>query len=184
MQPLRYSINVMLDGCVDHRFGVPDEETHAYAADTIAQADVLLLGRVTYELMEDAWRPPISDDFPEWTRPFATTIDAARKVVVSSTLPSVDWNAELLQGDLATAVRALKASPGRGIYVGGVALPTSLARLGLIDEYEFIVHPRVVGGGRRLFEGLPAPLDLRLVGRKEFRSGAVAMRYVPVGPTD
>jgi len=181
VQPLRYSINVMLDGCVDHLAGVPDEETHAYAAGTIARADVLLLGRVTYQLMEDAWRPPISDDFPDWTRPFAETIDRARKVVVSSTLASVDWNSELLVGDLGDAVRALKATPGRGIYVGGVALPTALAELGLIDEYEFIVHPRVIGGGRRLLEGLGAPLDLRLVGRTEFRSGAVAMRYVPAG---
>jgi len=181
MQPLRYSINVMLDGCVDHLAGVPDEETHAYAADTIARADVLLLGRVTYELMESAWRPPNSDALPAWTQPFARTIDTARKVVVSSTLESVDWNSELLVGDLGDAVRALKAAPGRGIYVGGVALPTALAELGLIDEYEFIVHPRVIGRGRRLFEGLSAPLDLRLVGRTEFRSGAVAMRYLPAG---
>jgi len=180
VQPLRYSINVMLDGCVDHLAGIPDEETHAYAAETIARADVLLLGRVTYQLMESAWRSPVSEDFPEWTRPFARTIDAARKVVVSNTLKSVDWNAELLVGDLGDAVRALKAMPGRGIYVGGVALPTALAELGLIDEYEFIVHPRVFGRGRRLLDGLSAPLDLRLVGRKEFRSGAVAMRYEPV----
>jgi len=179
VQPLRYSINVMLDGCVDHLAGVPDEETHVHAAETIAQADVLLLGRVTYQLMESAWRPPASDSFPEWTRPFGRAIDAARKVVVSRTLSSVDWNSQLLVGDLEGAVRALKAQPGRGIYVGGVALPTALAELGLIDEYEFIVHPRVIGGGRRLLEGLPAPLDLRLVGRKEFRSGAVALRYEP-----
>ena len=179
MQRLRYSINVMLDGCVDHRAGIPDEETHAYAARTIAQADVLLFGRVTYELMERAWRPPVSDDLPEWTRRFATSIDAARKVVVSRTLTSIDWNSELLVGDLADGVRALKALPGRGIYVGGVTLPTALAELGLIDEYEFIVHPRVVGHGPRLFEGLSAPLDLRPVGRTEFGSGAVATRYVP-----
>lgn len=179
MQPLRYSINVMLDGCVDHRAGIPDEETHTYAAETIAQADVLLFGRVTYELMESAWRPPASDAFPQWTQSFARTIDAARKVVVSRTLTSVDWNSELLVGELGEAVRALKATPGRGIYVGGVTLPTALAELGLIDEYEFIVQPRVFGEGRRLLEGLSTPLDLELVGQRQFGSGAVALKYVP-----
>jgi dihydrofolate reductase len=179
MRPLRYSINVMLDGCVDHRVGVPDEELHRHAMETIAQADALLFGRATYELMESAWRPPASDEMPEWTQPFARTIDQAKKYVVSSTLESVDWNAELLRGDLATAVRELKSMPGSGLYTGGVTLPTALAELGLIDEYEFVVHPRVAGHGPALFAGLSKPLDLELVGREEFASGAVALRYVP-----
>jgi dihydrofolate reductase len=181
MRPLRYSINVTLDGCVDHREGLPpDEELHRHAARMIGQADALLFGRVTYQLMEAAWRPPASDSVPEWMQPFGRTIDAAPKYVVSSTLDTVDWNAELLRGDLGDAVRRLKAMPGDGLYVGGVTLPTALAGLGLIDEYVFVVHPRVAGHGPTLFAGLSRPLDLRLVDREEFASGAVAHRYVPV----
>ncbi len=111
--------------------------------------------------------------------PFARTIDAAKKYVVSSTLDRVDWNAELLRGDLGDAVRRLKSEPGKGIFLGGVTLPQALAELGLIDEYEFVVHPRVAGHGPTLFAGLPKLLDLKLVDREEFPSGAVAMRYEP-----
>lgn len=179
MRPLRYSINVTLDGCVDHRAGRPDPELHRYTAEILARADALLFGRVTYQLMESAWRPPASDAMPDWTQPFARTIDAAKKYVVSSTLEGVDWNAELVRGDLLAAVRALKQMPGEGVYTGGVTLPTALAEAGLIDEYEFIVHPRVAGHGPALFAGLSEPLDLTLVGRAEFASGAIAVRYVP-----
>lgn len=111
--------------------------------------------------------------------PFARTIDAARKYVVSSTLERVDWNAELVRGDLEKAVRRLKAEPGKGLFVGGMKLPLALAELGLIDEYEFVVHPRLTGHGPKLFEGLSGHVDLRLVSRLEFASGAVAMRYEP-----
>jgi dihydrofolate reductase len=111
--------------------------------------------------------------------PFARTIDAAKKYVVSSSLGRVDWNAELLRGDLATAVRGLKQQPGKGIFVGGVKLPLALAELGLIDEYEFVVHPRLAGHGPTLFAGLSKRIDLRLVSRLEFASGAMAMRYEP-----
>jgi dihydrofolate reductase len=111
--------------------------------------------------------------------PFARTIDAAKKYVVSSSLGRVDWNAELLRGDLATAVRELKQQPGKGIFVGGVKLPLALAELGLIDEYEFVVHPRLAGHGPTLFAGLSKRIDLRLVSRLEFASGAMAMRYEP-----
>jgi dihydrofolate reductase len=182
MQRLRYSINVTLDGCCDHRAIVPDEELHHRAAATLDQADALLFGRVTYEMMEAAWREPARtgvrpDWMPAWMEPFARTIDAKKKYVVSHTLERVDWNAELLRGNLAEAVQRLKDQPGRGLLVGGVALPLALAELGLIDDYEFVVHPRVAGHGPRLFEGLSRPLDLRPVGRLEYASGAVAMRY-------
>jgi dihydrofolate reductase len=111
--------------------------------------------------------------------PFGRAIDAAKKYVVSSTLDRVDWNAELVRGDVGAAVQRLKGEPGRGLFVGGVKLPQALAELGLIDEYEFIVHPRLAGHGPTLFAGLSRHLDLRLVSRREFRSGAVAMRYEP-----
>jgi len=180
MRPLRYSINVTLDGCCDHRVMIPDEDLHRHAAESIAQADALLFGRVIYEMMEAAWRRPApAGSLPDWMEPFARTIDAARKYVVSSTLTRVDWNAELVRGDLGTAVQQLKQQPGKGLFTGGVQLPLALAELGLIDEYEFIVHPRVVGHGPTLFAGLSKLVDLKLVDRLEFRSGAVAMRYEP-----
>jgi len=116
---------------------------------------------------------------PDWMESFRNTIDSAKKYVVSSTLHQVDWNAELLRGDLEEAVQQLKQQPGKGLLVGGVKLPLALAELGLIDEYEFIVHPKLAGYGPTLFAGLPKPIDLKLVDRVEFRSGAVAMRYEP-----
>lgn len=178
MRPLRYSINVTLDGCCDHREGIADEAIHRHAVENIGQADALLFGRVTYEMMEAAWRQP-SEAMPEWTKPFARTIGAAKKYVVSSKLDRVDWNAELVRGDLGEAVRKLKQAPGKGLFTGGVKLPLALAELGLIDEYEFVVHPRVAGHGPAVLAGLSKRLDLKLVSRLEFPSGAVAMRYEP-----
>ena len=180
MRPLRYSINVTLDGCVDHRAGSPDEETHRHATDTLNRADALLLGRVTYEMMESAWRPPGRlAEMPDWMLPFGQTIDAAKKYVVSSTLEHVDWNAELVHGDLGEAVRELKRAPGKGLFVGGVKLPLALAEMGLIDEYEFVVHPRIAGHGPTLLAGLSKHLDLKPVGRRELSSGVVALRFEP-----
>jgi dihydrofolate reductase len=183
MRPLRYSINVTLDGCCDHRVGVPDEESDRYWAAQLERADALLFGRVTYEMMEAAWRQPATGTWPDWMAdwmiPFAETIDAAKKYVVSSTLDRVDWNAELVQGDLEKAVQQLKQEPGEGLFVGGLTLPLALADLGLIDEYEFLVQPIVAGHGPTLFAGLSERLELKLVNRQEFRSGAVALRYQP-----
>jgi dihydrofolate reductase len=169
-----------LDGCCDHRAISADEETHRHATKILAQADALLFGRVTYEMMESAWRPPgQTEAMPDWMAPFGRTIDAAKKYVVSSTLDRVDWNAELVRGDVGEAVQKLKQESGQGLLVGGVKLPLALAELGLIDEYEFVVQPRLVGHGPTLFAGLSKRLDLRLVSRQEFGSGAVAMRYEP-----
>jgi dihydrofolate reductase len=184
MRPLRYSINVTLDGCCDHRAITPDEEMHHYHAENLAKADALLLGRVTYEMMEAAWREPARTGVrPEWMESwmesFARTIDAAKKYVVSTTLERVDWNAELVSGDLGKAVQKLKQEPGKGLAVGGVKLPLALAELGLIDEYEFVVQPRLAGYGPTLFAGLSKRIDLKLVSRLEFASGAVALRYEP-----
>jgi dihydrofolate reductase len=187
MRPLRYSINVTLDGCCDHRAIPADEDLHRHAAESLAWADALLFGRVTYEMMEAAWREPARTGVrPEWMapwmEPFARTIDAARKYVVSSTLGRVDWNAELLRGDLGKAVQQLKQEPGKGLFVAGVQLPLALTELGLIDEYELIVHPRLAGHGPTLFAGLSRHVDLKLVGRRKLGSGAVALRYEPIAP--
>jgi dihydrofolate reductase len=170
MRPLRYSINVTLDGCCDHRAMLPDEDLVRHAAENIALADALLFGRVTYEMMEAAWRPSVRiGPVPDWMEPFARTIDAAKKYVVSSTLDRVDWNAELVRGDLEKAVQQLKRESGKGLFVGGVKLPLALTELGLIDEYEFIVHPRLAGHSPTLFGGLSKHVDLKLVSRLEFR---------------
>ena len=183
MRPLRYSINITLDGCCDHRAGIPDEEMHRHFAAALERADALLFGRVTYAMMEQAWRQPATGTWPEWMAdwmiPFARSINSAKKYVVSKTLERVDWNAELVQGDLEKAVQELKQEPGRGLHLGGVTLPLALANLGLIDEYEFVVHPVLAGHGPTVLAGLRERLGLKLVGREEFGSGAVVLRYQP-----
>ena len=158
MRPLRYSINVTLDGCCHHEAGLPpDEESMRYWTAEMERADALLFGRVTYEMMESAWRKPATGTWPDWMNewevPFAETIDRAKKYIVSSTLSGVDWNAELVRGDLGQAVQRLKQEPGEGLWVGGVTLPLALADLGLIDEYEFLVQP-VLAGPATLLAGL------------------------------
>lgn len=158
--------------------GIPDEESHNHAARTIASADAVILGRTTYELME-FWRT--AHDLPQWMRPFQESINATKKYLVSSTRKPDGWNTEVLTGDPVEAVRKLKELPGDGLYVGGVTLPRALADAGLIDEYEFVVYPTLVGHGPRLFEGLAKPLELRRVETTEFASGARAERYVPTG---
>ena len=142
----------------------------------ILEVDALLFGRVTYQMMEEGWR---DTSMPEAMEPFGRAINAAKKYVVSSTLDRVDWNAELIRGDLEKAVRQLKQQPGKGIGTGGLTLPRALAELGLIDEYDLVVQPRIAGHGPTLFAGLSKHLDLELVSRHEFANGSVAMRYVP-----
>ena len=165
---------------------IADEDLHRHHAKNLEQADALLFGRVTYEMMEAAWRPVAQTGvrpewMPAWMEPFARTIDAAKKYVVSSTLDRVDWNAKLVRGDLGKAVQLLKRESGKGLLVGGVKLAMALTELGLIDEYEFVVQPRLAGHGPTLFAGLSKRVDLKLVGRLELGSGAVAMRYEPRG---
>ncbi len=144
MRPLRYSINVTLDGCCDHRAIPTDEDLHLHAVENIEQADALLFGRVIYEMMEAAWRPPARTGArPDWdsVKPFARTIDAAKKYVVLSTLHRVDWNAESCAGTSARPFSSLKRRSGRGPFVAGVKLPLALAELGLIDA----VQPGLAG---------------------------------------
>ncbi len=188
MRPLIYSINVTVDGCVHHN-AIPSEPalqeatlraTHLHATQTISRVDALLFGRVTYGMMEGAWRLATrTSKPPEWTEPFARTIDAMPKYVVSSTLGQVDWNAELISGNLEAAVTALKQQPGKGLLTGGVQLPLALAELGLIDEYEFVVQPRLAGHGPTLFAGLSKYVELKPIDRKDLASGAIVLRYEP-----
>lgn len=192
MRTLRYAINVTLDGCVHHEAGLPpDEESMQFWTTEMERADALLFGRVTYEMMQSAWRRPANGVWPDWIedwqRPFADAIDRAKKHVVSRTLEHVDWNAELLSPDLLTgdpvsAVRRLKRQPGGSVFVGGVALPTALAEAGLIDEYVFLVQPVITGHGPTLLAGLSQQLRLDLVEQQQFGSGVAMMRYRPTAP--
>lgn len=180
---LRYSINLTLDGCCDHQAAIPDEELHLHAAKNIAQADALIFGKVIYQMMESAWR--IGDDgkmpdwISDWMIPFTESIHKAKKYVVSSTLKDVDWNAELIDAkNLKNTVENLKTQCPNGLFTGGVTLPLALSEMGLIDEYEFIIHPRITGNGPKLFSGMKNIVDLKLIDKKEFKSGAVALRYI------
>ena len=184
MRPLRYAINVTLDGCCHHEAGLaPDEDSMRFWTGEMERADALIFGRVTYGMMESAWRRPASGTWPEWMDasqlPFAEAIDGAKKHVVSSTLSEVDWNAELLAGDLRESVERLKQQPGEGLFVGGVTLPRALADLGLIDEYVLVVHPVLAGHGPTLLAGLRERIQLELLDRQEFRSGVTALRFRP-----
>lgn len=184
MRPLRYAINVTLDGCVHHEAGLPpDEDSMRFWTAELERADALIFGRVTYQMMESAWRRPATGAWPEWMDetqvPFAEAIDRARKHVVSSTLTEVDWNAERLTGDLRHAVERLKQEPGEGLFVGGVTLPLALADLGLIDEYVFVVQPVLAGHGPTLLDGLRESIRLEPVERQEFGSGVAALRFRP-----
>lgn len=180
MRPLRYSINISIDGCYDHQVLPADDELHQRAAETLGRADALIFGRVTYQLMESAFNLNGSNaTHADPSDPFVTSINEAQKYVVSTTLDDVDWNAELISSDLERAIQDLKAQPGDGLYVGGVALPLSLVELGLIDEFEFLIHPRIVGHGPSLFEGLSKHVDLTLVDQSRLNSGAIVATYVP-----
>lgn len=180
MRTLRYCINITLDGCCDHQAGQPSEAVHRYHAESLARADALIFGRVTYEMMESAWRwrgGKRPEWMADWMEPFSRTIDSAKKFVVSKTLDRVEWNAELIRGDIGQAVQKLKREPGKELLVGGVTLPLALAELGLIDEYEFVVQPRLAGHGPTLLAGLSKYVDLKLMSHQELDAGMVAMRY-------
>jgi len=181
MARLQYSINVTLDGCCDHRSIVPYPEMHQFWADVVGNASVLY-GRVTYKMMEDAWRPIAEsgvapEGTPDWVVPFARSIHSARKFVASNTLTDVDWNAELLGPDLMAEIERIKREEKGIISLGGLTLAREVAAMGLIDDYIFLLHPRIVGHGPTLFSGLPAPVDLTLRDQRTFSSGAIALTY-------
>jgi len=182
MGRLQYSINVTLDGCCDHRAGVPDPEMHQFWADVVMSADALLYGRVTYQMMRDSWRPmaesnTVPEGSPDWVLPFAHSIDAAKKYVASTTLREVDWNAQLIGGDLQSAIEQIKREQGGIVSLGGVNLARAIAAMGLIDDYLFVVQPRIAGHGPTLLSGLPSYVDLKLTSQRTFASGAVALTY-------
>ena len=182
MRNLIFAINTTLDGNCDHTNGIPDDELHAYYTDLLRSVDLLLFGRITYELMVPFW-PDVARTQSETkaVNEFARAFVAIPKIVFSRTLESVnDKNTRIIRTNLEAEIRTLKQEPGKNILVGGVSIPSQLIELGLVDEYRFVIAPILAGPGRRLMEGanLPQQLQLKLLESKTFRSGCIALRYV------
>jgi dihydrofolate reductase len=178
---LTFSINVTLDGCVDHREGIADDETHAFFTRMMDEAGAMLWGRVTYEMMESYW-PSVARgdvDAPPALREWAVKLETKPKYVVSSTRSDFPWNnSHHITGDLENAVRQLKLATPAGVLLGSGKLATELDRLDLIDEYMFLVHPRIAGHGPTLYQsGLHSTRRLELTSSTPLRNGAVAMHY-------
>jgi dihydrofolate reductase len=178
---LTFSLNVTLDGCVDHQEGIADDETHAFFTRLMDESGAMLWGRVTYEMMEGYW-PAVArgdEEAPPVIREWAVKLQAKPKYVVSSTRKDFPWsNSHPIAGDLRMGVQKLKDATPAGVLLGSGKLATELDRLDLIDEYKFLVHPRLAGHGPTLYQsGLPATRRLELVSAKPLRCGAVAMHY-------
>lgn len=178
---LTFSINLTLDGCVDHREGIADDETHAFFTRLLDEGGAMLWGRITYELMENYWPAVARGDFEATPsmRAWVVKLEAKPKFVVSSTRSEFPWtNSHHLTGDLRACVLRLKDVTPAGVLLGSGQLATELDRLDLIDEYKFLVHPRIAGHGPTLFQGgLRSTRRLELVSVKPLRSGVVAMHY-------
>jgi dihydrofolate reductase len=181
MRKLVYAINLSIDGCCDHTKMIGDEAILEYFADLLRDAGLLIYGRITYELMVPYW-PDVAKNPTEVkaANEFARTFDSIKRVVFSRSLGSADENTRIVRSGLQEEILGLKQEEGKNMFAGGVALPTQLIELGLIDEYYFVVQPLIVGEGRRLFEGvnLPERLKLKLVDTKILKSGQVALHYV------
>ena len=182
MRNVIFAINTTLDGCVDHTKGFADEETHEYFTHLLREVDLLVFGRITYQLMVPFW-PEVakSQSMTKASNEFARTFVSINKIVFSRSLDSAeDKNTRIVRTNLRDEILRLKQEQGKNILVGGVSVPSQLIELGLVDEYRFVVGPIVVGEGRRLLEGvsLPERLQVKLVDTKIFESGSVALRYL------
>ncbi len=178
---LTFSLNLTLDGCVDHQEGIADDETHAHFSRLMDESGAMLWGRVTYEMMESYWPVVARGDMaaPPAIREWAVKLEDKPKYVVSSTRTHFPWtHSHHLAGDLRASVQALKDSTPAGVLLGSGMLATQLDQLDLIDEYQFLVHPRIAGHGPTLYQrGLPRTRQLELVSAKPLGCGAVAMHY-------
>ena len=182
MRNVIFGINTTLDGCVDHTKQIADDETHEYFTDVLREADLLVYGRITYQLMVPFW-PEVAktQSMTKASNEFAVKFDSIKKIVFSRTLDSAeDKNTSIVRTNLRDEILKWKQEEGKSILVGGVGIPLQLIELGLVDEYRFVVGPILVGEGRRLLEGvsLPERLQLKLVDSKNFKSGCVALRYL------
>ena len=178
---LTFSINVTLDGCIDHQEGIADDETHAFFTRLMDEAGAMLWGRVTYEMMESHWPAVARGEVaaPSAIREWAVKLETKPKHVVSSTRTAFPWtNSHLVAGGMRAGVQTLKDATPAGVLLGSGKLATALDRLNLIDEYKFLVHPRIAGHGPTLFQGgLPATRRLEMISATPLHNGAVAMHY-------
>lgn len=181
MRNVVYSINLSLDGCCDHTSFNPGEELFPYYTALIKDADTVVYGRTTYQLMFPYWADVAKNQSEtKVINDFAQALTAVSKVVFSRTIKSAEENTRVVPGDLENEIRKLKQEPGKNILIGGVSLPSQLIALNLVDEFYFVVHPVIVGEGRRLLEdvGLPENLNLKLVEIKPFKSGSIGLHYI------
>jgi dihydrofolate reductase len=178
---LTFGINVTLDGCVDHQEGIADHETHAFFTHLMDETGAMLWGRTTYEMMESYWPAVARGDVEAQPamREWAVKLEAKPKYVVSSTRKDFPWtNSHHVTDDLRIGVQRIKDASPAGILLGSGKLATELDRLDLIDEYQFLVHPRIAGHGPTLYQGgLPSTRRLDLISAKPLQSGAVALHY-------
>jgi dihydrofolate reductase len=182
MRNIIFAINITLDGCCDHTKQVADDETHEYFTNLLHEVDLLVFGRITYQLMVPFW-PEVArnQSMSQSSNEFARKFDSINKIVFSRSLDKADdRNTRIVRANLHDEILKLKQEQGKNMLVGGVDIPSQLIELGLVDEYRFVVGPIVAGEGRRLLEGvsLPERLELKLVESKTFRSGCVALRYL------
>jgi dihydrofolate reductase len=182
MRNVIYAINITLDGCCDHTKAMADDETMEYFNDLMRDADLQVFGRKTYELMVPYWPDVAKDESgSKAENEFAQLFDSVNKLVFSRSLDRAEaMNTRIARTNLRDEILKLKQEHGKNILVGGVDIPSQLIKLGLVDEYRFVVSPIIAGEGRRLLEGgnLRDRLQLRLVESKIFKSGCVALRYV------
>ncbi|MGB7439105.1 MAG: dihydrofolate reductase family protein [Candidatus Acidiferrum sp.] len=182
MRKLIFAINITLDGCCDHTKTIADEELLEYYTHLLRDADLLVFGRKTYQLMVPYW-PDIAKSHSETKaeNEFADTFDSINKIVFSQSLDSAEGtNTRIVRTNLRDEILKLKKEQGKNILIGGVTVPSQLIELGLVDEYHFVVQPILAGEGRRLLEGisLQEKLQLKLVESKIFKSGCAALRYL------
>jgi dihydrofolate reductase len=178
---LTFTINLTLDGCIDHQEGIADDETHAFFTGLMDGVGAMLWGRVTYEMMEAYWPAVARGEVqaPAAMRAWAAALQVKPKYVVSTTRMDFPWaNSHRIAGDLRSGIQQLKDTFPDGVLLGGAALANTLDQLALIDEYQLLVHPRIAGHGPTLYaNGLPATRRLDLVSARPLRNGAVVMHY-------
>lgn len=181
MRNIIYGINLTIDGCCDHTQLSGSEEIHEYFTDLMRDVDLIIYGRKTYQLMVPYW-PDVAkkQSGTKAVNEFAQTFDAIDKVVCSRSSDNFEGNPRVIRSNLAEEILQLKQAPGKNISTGGVSLPAELMRLGLVDEYYFLVHPVIAGQGRRLLDGtgFPDQLHLKLADSRTLKSGSIALHYL------
>jgi len=181
MRKLIAAINMTLDGFCDHTAGIADEELHQHYNDLLRNADTLLYGRITYQLMESYWPSVVKN--PTGNKPideFAVLIDNISKWVFSRTLRKVTWKNTALKNEVTKEeILELKRQEGKNILVGSPSLIITMAQLNLIDEYQLAIHPIILGHGLPLFKNIRDKINLTLLKTKTFGSGVAALYYEP-----